>query len=418
MLLAGRLQALPVIAFGGSYGGMLASWFRMKFPNVVSGAIASSAPIMQYPGECDEDDYSKAVSDDYRQASDICFEQIARSWDIYLYNISLSTLSSTLQLCEKLKSTDEIIKYIYPFFANALGYMAMADYPYSASFLGDMPPYPVNVACSFFSAERNTSIDIVRAMKKLMDVYKNYTGQAGECYNVTDSNPSTLDALGGWDYLACTEQVLVAGQSGYPNDLFYPAPWNLSTYISDCQQRFGVTPDSYFVSRYYGDMFTLSQYSNIVFTNGDLDPWRPGGVSHSVSESIISLLINGGAHHLDLRAANTADPPSVIEVRNTIREHILRWMHPSSMPSSSSSSLSTIVIVFITIACTLVAAVLMVLFARWISVRSCRSVSEDSTEGNINANFTSRDRPAYDALSTDPSTNSNGTGSNKPVEQL
>ena len=40
----------PIIGFGGSYGGMLCTWFRIKYPHFIDGCIAGSAPIVSFLG--------------------------------------------------------------------------------------------------------------------------------------------------------------------------------------------------------------------------------------------------------------------------------------------------------------------------------------------------------------------------------
>ena len=40
----------PVVTFGGSYGGMLATWMRIKFPENVQAAVASGAPLLYFEG--------------------------------------------------------------------------------------------------------------------------------------------------------------------------------------------------------------------------------------------------------------------------------------------------------------------------------------------------------------------------------
>ena len=57
-----------MIAFGGSYGGMLASWMRMKYPHIIQGAHAASAPILFFPGTVSPYAFNELVTRSYKAA--------------------------------------------------------------------------------------------------------------------------------------------------------------------------------------------------------------------------------------------------------------------------------------------------------------------------------------------------------------
>lgn len=72
--------------------------------------------------------------------------------------------------------------------------------------------------------------------------------------------------------------------------------------------------------------FLCRYASNIVFSNGLLDPWSGGGVLRSETDKITIIIIPDAAHHLDLRAAHPNDPGSVQSARNIERTEIKKWL--------------------------------------------------------------------------------------------
>ena len=317
---------VPVIAFGGSYGGMLAAWFRMKYPNVVQGSLAASAPIWQFTDLVDCGAFLQTVTKTFRHHSPPCADNIFQSWGVINNTGSTDSgrkmLSSTFKLCQPLQSLEDVSDF-KAWIQETWIYLSMVDYPYASNFLEPLPAWPVKEACKFLSMPNMSDKDMLHGLYQAVNLYYNYTGKT-PCLNLSSEATPDLGTMG-WDYQACTEMVMPTCSNG-KDDMFEPAPWDFDAYSKSCQKQWSVTPRPRWPITQYGGK-NITTATNIIFSNGLLDPWSSGGVTKTLAPSLPSIIIPDGAHHLDLRSSNKNDPKDVIEAREMEKKIIRQWIN-------------------------------------------------------------------------------------------
>ncbi|XWS52942.1 hypothetical protein CRYUN_Cryun11dG0115500 [Craigia yunnanensis] len=254
----------PVIVIGGSYGGMLASWLRLKYPHVALGALASSAPVLYFDKITPTGAYFSVVTKDFRETSETCYQTIRKSWSeidkIASQPSGLSTLSKKFQTCNPLTSSSEL--------KDRLGsiYVSVAQY--------NQPPwYPVSVVCGGIDGSEKEDI-----LSKIFAGVVAYRGNLS-CY----INPPTKESktTTGWAWQTCSEMVIPIGIGN--KTMFQPDPFDLNSFIKECEKSYGVPPRPHWVTSYYGGhdiKLILRRFgSNIIFSNGLRDPYSRGGIS-------------------------------------------------------------------------------------------------------------------------------------------
>ncbi|KAM8865788.1 dipeptidyl peptidase 2 [Synchiropus picturatus] len=319
----------PVIVFGGSYGGMLSAYMRLKYPNLVAGALAASAPILSTAGMGDSRQFFRDVTTDFEGISPECGDAVReafRQLSELAGRQDYSQIQAKMSLC-KAPSSAQDVHQLNGLLRNAFTMMAMLDYPYSTHFMGNMPANPVKVACDIMLS----GADLLVNLRNTAAVFYNATGVL-ECLDLYSLYVECADPTGcglgsdslAWDYQACTE-INLCFESNNLTDMFPAMTFTEKERERYCSKRWGVHPRPEWLGiQFWGD--ALSTTSNIIFSNGDLDPWANGGVRKSLSSSLVAINIPDGAHHLDLRGSNDADPVSVITARRMESKLIARWV--------------------------------------------------------------------------------------------
>ncbi|KAH6774723.1 Serine carboxypeptidase S28 family protein [Perilla frutescens var. frutescens] len=302
----------PIIVVGGSYGGMLASWFRLKYPHIALGALASSAPILYFDNITPQNGYYSIVTKDYKEVSQSCYETIRKSWAeidrIAKEHGGLATLTKRFKTCSNLKYSWELKDFLDSMYSSAAQYNAP-------------PGYPVTVVCKGIDGAPKGSDVIGRIFAGVVS----YKGDRS-CYNMS-RRPTETSV--GWRWQTCSEMVIPIGR-GENDTMFEASPFDLNEFINNCNQLYGVSPRPHWVTTYYGGhdiRLVLKRFgSNIIFSNGLRDPYSIGGVLEDLSENMVAVTTLNGSHCLDILPAAETDPEWLVMQRKKEVKIIEGWL--------------------------------------------------------------------------------------------
>ncbi len=341
----GMGESDAIIGFGGSYGGMLASWARFRYPHVWDGVIAASAPILAFEGLEDFFDPSffadglvYDISTKAGVTSKFCEANLRKAFGeeralLELHNPAL--VRSSFNLCDDDDTTDEDLgESAMNWLNDALAYMSMGNFPYPSGYIingdGLLPAFPVRAACEYLAEDYtgdNQVEEWLVGLASFAGVYYNYTNEL-ECNRISapvNNASSIVDTL--WDYQYCSQLFMVGGQGPDKYDIFWDVPWDGNVTAARCLEKYGFESDRKHIAFSYGTPIDWAkESSNIVWSQGEYDPWRGGGVQESLSDSLIAFVIPESAHHLDLFFSHEDDTEEIIAARLREVQEIRRWI--------------------------------------------------------------------------------------------
>lgn len=198
------LKNKAVIVGGGSYGGVLAAWLRIKYPHVFQGALASSATVRWFRDTVLPTAFDTWVSKIVKQIGgqecfdlykDGFFDLASLKYDFTKY----AKLKEIFNLCNAPTTPDDIDTLIGTA-SDAIGTTAMVNYPYPTDFLNPLPAWPLKEGCTRAKTVPKSSepapsandvssfnFSSIEALQRSANLFYNFTGKM-KCLDISKDN--------------------------------------------------------------------------------------------------------------------------------------------------------------------------------------------------------------------------------------
>ena len=284
------------ISVGGSYPGSLSAFYRMKHPELVSGALASSAPVF---AKADFVEYDRHVA---RVADPACLVVIQKVVAEVEGRLKSDASRAEVKRLFQASAVHHDVDFLY----NLADMAAIAiQYGFQSEFCtalvnGDKNGKPVE-------AYSQTGLSLFQRLgtSPILDAFEGAMSLDPKDY---------LDFAGRqWMYQSCTEFGYYQTANGNPAESARSSRIDLPYHNEACNRLFGLKTqvDADRTNRdFYSGLFS-SGTNRIYFTNGNNDPWSnlgltDAGAVQSANPGLMVLLIPGASHCDDLGGRVTA----------------------------------------------------------------------------------------------------------------
>ncbi|XP_056140106.1 thymus-specific serine protease [Lampris incognitus] len=323
------------VAFGGSYPGSLAAWFRLKYPHLVHASVATSAPIhaaVNFP------EYLEVVWRSLASEKPDCPLLVKKASDTLVERLkdpkTYDNITKDFNLCSKLQLQTEmdssyVLETLAGNFMDVVQYnqdnrefegvvgtnitiQVLCDIMADAS-LGDPYVRYAAVACLMMNTFSMKCLDV------------SYSNYMRDMTNTSWDGPA---AGGGrqWVYQTCTEFGFYQSTDS-PNQPFdgFPLPYH----VKQCADFYNISSKTLVeavaqTNEHYGSYGIHS--TRIVFPNGSIDPWHALGVTLDISPNLPAVFIKGTAHCANMYPARSQDPPQLALARDHVFLLLQQWL--------------------------------------------------------------------------------------------
>jgi hypothetical protein len=321
----------PIITFGCSYSGALAAFFRIKYPHVTMGSVASSAPV---EAVLDFYDYLDTVDKSLSYfVGPQCDAAIATATQQIQQKLKtpagMREMEQKFKVCQPLNGPADVSTFMQNLMGNWQGQVQYNE---------ETPSYNVTTLCNTMTGLISRGMPAIDAYAQVSNTFIPFGQSCLDCsyHNMVtetqDTNPNS-GSMRQWTYQTCTEfgyfQTTDGDASAQPFGNLVPVEY----WVDFCTDVYGIDfkPELKVkqTNQHYGGRYLpTTTPNNIVFVNGNIDPWHTLSIYEPIPNSPIqTVFVQGTAHCADVSLVGPSRaPPQLLRAQQQVSDIIGQWI--------------------------------------------------------------------------------------------